>query len=746
VGNKALLGSAIFVDLPSPSPPTLMSNVFAFNHALGSGTVFWLTKPPHALITSLKYGDAVNDDNTGKLDDMQMLNPYSTPTFLQYEPVGLRDISTVLDTADSSGFKVQDQLKALELLKEGRVSLLKPIEATCPHRSLEFTLFDDPDHYFEVQATTSCTFIGVGPIEVGGIEECTRNETISNIEQNFYVYSSRLLNQNGMLLTFLDSKSCPGTKILQYTSALLSAPLSENRQYTIERYCWDTYSEDNDAHCNVPALSIRGFAYAADAYGLISNSNISSPTSTSSSKSNLWFNNTAPYGVNFATQPILTRAFKARETSDTGETSRVAFPEPMNILFSDLMLGSNENPELYVVNDYTAPVSLPKIFLSDLYGQETIGLLSKLVKVTADITNSPNDTACFPRVPGRGIVNLLNTNVSTNAEGVDSFTSNIDVLCYPRQQLLINVTRQFPGYSSAISTIMQMKFRACIAGEFLKNDICVVCPDGKYSLQQDPLDWTKTNCEVCPDKASCLEGTIKSHPGYWRNSALSSELQECPSFEACKSAVLVEMNSSYAKTITAASSLSRSSPFSTWKYLTHPDSQCNSQYTGPRCSVCSRGYYKNGVSCMACSSGSVSRVTPAGWSMICFLTFATGLFLRKIWEKRRLKKKLKHENEAKANSQGKGNAFEQDVEMTTVYKGEKNDSRMSTSASSPQSEAHANRNASVSKLTDLLHRPSSLMQGISAELSYMSSKTGPALLPKIKIMLGIWQIIGGLPG
>jgi hypothetical protein len=132
--------------------------------------------------------------------------------------------------------------------------------------------------------------------------------------------------------------------------------------------------------------------------------------------------------------------------------------------------------------------------------------------------------------------------------------------------------------------------------------------------------------------------------------------------------------------------------------------------------------------------------------MICFLTFATGLFLRKIWEKRRLKKKLKHENEAKANSQGKGNAFEQDVEMTTVYKGEKNDSRMSTSASGPQSEAHANRNASVSKITDLLHRPSSLMQGISAELSYMSSKTGPALLPKIKIMLGIWQIIGGLPG
>jgi len=143
---------------------------------------------------------------------------------------------------------------------------------------------------------------------------------------------------------------------------------------------------------------------------------------------------------------------------------------------------------------------------------------------------------------------------------------------------------------------------------------------------------------------------------------------------------------------------------------------------------------------MPCSSGSVSRITPAGWILICFVTIALAIFLCKFWDKRRLKTKRKHE--LKNKGEETANGMEQDVEMTTVYEREQEGSTISVSASSPR----VKRRTNASKSTDSLQRPLSLAQNISAELLKMSHKTGPALLPKIKIMLGIWQIIGGLPG
>jgi hypothetical protein len=146
-------------------------------------------------------------------------------------------------------------------------------------------------------------------------------------------------------------------------------------------------------------------------------------------------------------------------------------------------------------------------------------------------------------------------------------------------------------------------------------------------------------------------------------------------------------------------------------------------------------------------------VTPAGWLLICFVSVLLVIFLYKFWEKRKLKQKLKNEEHSNAGNVGSAamkSGSGQVVELTSVYKGSRDDSRISTASDNPATDKRTRageRTSSKSMSTSLsaLQR-SSLVQGISAELSKMSSKAGPALLPKIKIMLGIWQILGGLPG
>lgn len=601
IGNKALLGSAIYVDVPSLSPPTLSGNTFALNEASGAGTVFWTTKSPREIISM----GPVNDDmQTGHNKHVSMSTDVSS-LILKSEPRGLRNVAKT-----STELNILDGIMRLW---KGSIEILDPIPP-CSHVSIPFRDYDDPDLQFGAIAETSCSFEAVGPITIGSVSECVRNYTINNVEQNYYFELEALEDEDGSLVSNLDAYSCPGHKILEFRSTTLNLPFGENHRYTLFRKCYDAFFEDGSV-CNLSPVPIQGFAYTHRSV----NDSINY-LETKLGKSNLWMRNVAPYGETWATNPILSLPLAEDGGGGinggiighmTSQPAGQKQPQPIAVTLSNLTRGSVYEPEKLFVNEYTTSMQLPRFALVDMYGQELSGELSQFVTLKADLTLSPNETACSPRVPGKGIVNILDTDLNTTVCGATLFVTTIDILCFPRKQLLFNVSRHFPGYSEALITIFDVSFRPCLVGEYLKDGMCVVCPDGTYSLQQDPTDWTQTQCLKCPQDATCLQGAIKSKAGYWRNSPLSSILQECPIPGSCKSTFMLVQNS--------AASVSKL--INSYDSTTSVDSQCYEGYGGPLCSVCSRGYFKSGDRCVSCSSG-VSTISPFVWIFLCLSVVA----------------------------------------------------------------------------------------------------------------------------
>jgi hypothetical protein len=76
--------------------------------------------------------------------------------------------------------------------------------------------------------------------------------------------------------------------------------------------------------------------------------------------------------------------------------------------------------------------------------------------------------------------------------------------------------------------IITINFRWCKPGEIEIGDTCTQCTSGTYSVI-----WNSTKCESCPDHASCEAEMISLSKGYWRISANSTDIIECPNEDAC---------------------------------------------------------------------------------------------------------------------------------------------------------------------------------------------------------------------
>lgn len=281
-----------------------------------------------------------------------------------------------------------------------------------------------------------------------------------------------------------------------------------------------------------------------------------------------------------------------------------------------------------VVNDYyTAPLKFSPHVFEDSYGQRIKGLLARLIITSISIHQPVNETACSPRMPGSGVIVGTVKVPSDASTGVLNLT-NIEALCYPGKHMSINVSSSVvPGRFFAIKDTFQVNFRPCVAGEYLKDYACVVCPPGSYSLQQNPGDWTLTQCLPCPKNAICRDGTIDTSPGYWRSNYFSATLQKCPIQQACKGGTLKLQRSAKAPMYSYTFTYAYAYPVD---YTSLVQDQCAVGYTGPLCGVCSPGYYSIDNECKACvSSGDSSMsaviVVP---SVIIIVGIAILLYLR----------------------------------------------------------------------------------------------------------------------
>lgn len=200
-----------------------------------------------------------------------------------------------------------------------------------------------------------------------------------------------------------------------------------------------------------------------------------------------------------------------------------------------------------------------------------------------------NETQCSPRIPGTGTVYGKIT-VSTDATGT-SILSDIHALCYPRKSMPVNVSTQvIPQHPLQLSTIFELTFRPCKAGEWLDNQICLPCPEGTYSLQQDPQNWAETKCFPCPDNAVCKEGSIIVKEGYWRSHYLSPQPIQCLYVASCGGGTIENGNETDSQAFVSDAN-------NIWAST---NVQCTEGNVGPLCGACAPGWFRGGVTCHQC--------------------------------------------------------------------------------------------------------------------------------------------------
>ena len=113
--------------------------------------------------------------------------------------------------------------------------------------------------------------------------------------------------------------------------------------------------------------------------------------------------------------------------------------------------------------------------------------------------------------------------------GITAVPENSTLLYIQTSGIDQSVSRNFTELMTFVPTIaVRAEMRACLIGETLLNNQCVVCPAGKYSL--DPSQ----SCLECPDGAVCYGNfTMVPKKGYWRSNQLSPEFWECPYEDSC---------------------------------------------------------------------------------------------------------------------------------------------------------------------------------------------------------------------
>jgi predicted outer membrane repeat protein len=209
-------------------------------------------------------------------------------------------------------------------------------------------------------------------------------------------------------------------------------------------------------------------------------------------QNNIFSNNTAAYGPEFAT-------------------------EGTRLLLSD----ANQ----YDVIDYTSSLPPLAISLQDFY-QQTIKTESSSV-IDLSILQQYE---CYDHIGyiSGGVIDQMEN-------GIANFTS-LDAYCAPGYSMTI-VAQSSVDFIPSVN--FTLSFRTCEVGEYYNGYSCQMCETGTYSLASssslDDMSQIEV-CQRCPSEVnSCSGSTIDMRDGYWRISQSSDVIFACPTGTAgCK--------------------------------------------------------------------------------------------------------------------------------------------------------------------------------------------------------------------
>lgn len=171
--------------------------------------------------------------------------------------------------------------------------------------------------------------------------------------------------------------------------------------------------------------------------------------------------------------------------------------------------------------------------------------------------------------------------VESFVEGVANF-SEFEAFCVPGGTFGMRITHvsSAVGVTNRFSSVVNMKFRECVRGEYSIDRICVKCELGSYSFttSSNVDDLPPSICQPCPDRAEwCAGDQISLKKGYWRIHEDSHEILTCPwSDRSCRGGTAVG------------------------------NDLCAPGYEGALCAVCSDGYHytRSTQSCEPCEEKS----------------------------------------------------------------------------------------------------------------------------------------------
>jgi len=264
-------------------------------------------------------------------------------------------------------------------------------------------------------------------------------------------------------------------------------------------------------------------------------------------------------------------------------------------------------PTTYMVNVYDQDLTPAlEYHLLDYYNQTV--LVDDDTSVVATIADGSEQC-------GEGIPLLEGTDVVGSGvpvvEGM-AFFDSLRVRCTPGGNLTVRFEAHLGnllgipeniGAPYYISTATTLRLRECVAGEYLSEGECVVCPKGQYNLvAYDEC----TECLSHDGIEDCFASQIVVKEGYWRRYPSHSTVQECPLQSSCRGG-----NST-------------------------GNDLCAGGCEGVLCAVCSSGYFLSNDECVKCEG--VALLTPQTLVFILIVVIAFGLAAASIFFRRRTQK------------------------------------------------------------------------------------------------------------
>ena len=161
---------------------------------------------------------------------------------------------------------------------------------------------------------------------------------------------------------------------------------------------------------------------------------------------------------------------------------------------------------------------------------------------------------------------------------------NLKFISTPGQSTWILVEYLNQDTKRSFSKKIKISMRKCIRGEIISGISCLTCPEGFFSLSDDPNKTSTKECAICPSNAECNGGfEIFPNKGFWRKNENQTNMKNCLIAEACPG--LGKYNGS--------------------KYFP----LCSTGYRGDLCLLCENDYGKNSDSvCIHCKESNAQYV------------------------------------------------------------------------------------------------------------------------------------------